>query len=77
MSEKILEIKDLFINFYTYRGIVKALNGINLIINKAESIGLVGESGCGKSVTAKSIINLVDYPGKSKRGRFFLKATIF
>jgi len=71
--EKILEVKDLFVNFYTYRGIVRALNGINLTLNKAESVGLVGESGCGKSATAKSIINLVDSPGKIEGGHIYFR----
>jgi peptide/nickel transport system ATP-binding protein len=71
--EKILDIRNLLVNFYTYRGIVRALNGINLTINKAESVGLVGESGCGKSATAKSIINLVDSPGKIEGGQIIFE----
>jgi peptide/nickel transport system ATP-binding protein len=73
--EKLLQIKDLFVNFYTYRGIVKALNGVNLTIHKAESVGLVGESGCGKSATAKSIIQLLDSPGKIESGQISFEGT--
>jgi oligopeptide/dipeptide ABC transporter ATP-binding protein len=73
--EKLLQIKDLIVNFYTYRGIVKALNGVNLTIHKAESVGLVGESGCGKSATAKSIIQLLDSPGKIESGRITFEGT--
>ncbi|MEM4263255.1 MAG: ATP-binding cassette domain-containing protein, partial [Thermoplasmata archaeon] len=49
----LVEIEDLFINFYTYQGIVKAIDGVNLKILKGETLGLVGETGCGKSVTAR------------------------
>lgn len=56
---RILEIKDLKVNFHTYRGEVKALNGVNLNLYKREILGLVGESGCGKSVTALTILGLL------------------
>ena len=69
---KLLEIKDLVVNFYTYRGVVKALDRVNLVINQRESVGLVGETGCGKSVTARSIINLVPSPGRVESGRILL-----
>ncbi len=49
-------------NFYTYAGVVKALDGIDLDIYKNETLGLVGETGCGKSVTALSIIRLIQWP---------------
>jgi oligopeptide/dipeptide ABC transporter ATP-binding protein len=68
IKDLLLEIKDLRINFYTYRGIVKALNGVNLKIYKGEFFGLVGETGCGKSVTASGVLNLVQNPGKIERG---------
>ena len=62
MKEKeapILEVKDLRVDFHTYRGEVKALNSVNLKLYKREVLSLVGESGCGKSVTALTIINLL------------------
>jgi peptide/nickel transport system ATP-binding protein len=55
----ILEVKDLMVNFHTYRGEVKALNGVDLKLYKREILGLVGESGCGKSVTALTILGLL------------------
>ena len=70
--ETLLQIKDLKINFYTYRGIVKALDGINLTIQRRESMGLVGETGCGKSVTARSIMRLIDAPGRIEGGQILL-----
>ncbi|HMK47716.1 MAG TPA: ABC transporter ATP-binding protein, partial [Methanocella sp.] len=62
MSEILISIKDLKTNFYTYAGVVKALDGINLDIYKGETLGLVGETGSGKSVTALSIIRLIQWP---------------
>jgi len=73
VKELLLEIKDLPINFYTYRGVVKALNGVNLKIYKGEFFGLVGETGCGKSVTASAILNLVQNPGKIEEGEILFK----
>lgn len=73
IKDLLLEIKDLRINFYTYRGIVKALNGVNLKIYKGEFFGLVGETGCGKSVTASGVLNLVQNPGKIERGEIIFK----
>lgn len=57
--EKILEVKDLHVSFQTYAGEVKAVRGVNFDIKEGETIGIVGESGCGKSVTAKSIMKLL------------------
>jgi oligopeptide/dipeptide ABC transporter ATP-binding protein len=58
-KDTILEIKNLRVEFNTYRGKVKALNGVNLNLYKEEVLSLVGESGCGKSVTALTIIDLL------------------
>lgn len=64
MYDKLLTIRDLVTHFYTYRGVVKALDGVNLSISKREFAGLVGETGSGKSVTALSIMRLIEPPGK-------------
>ncbi|OLS15920.1 MAG: oligopeptide/dipeptide ABC transporter ATPase [Promethearchaeota archaeon CR_4] len=69
----LLKIKDLRTYFYTEEGIVKAVDGVSFDINVNESIGLVGETGCGKSVTALSIIRLVREPGKIESGTIELK----
>ena len=58
----LLQIKDLFTWFYTLEGIVKAVDGISVDLCEGESLGLVGESGCGKSMTALSIMRLVPSP---------------
>ena len=69
MSEKLLEIKNLKTHFFTEDGVVKAVDGVDYSIDKGQTFGLVGESGCGKSVTSLSIMRLVDYPGKIVDGQ--------
>ena len=64
----LLNISKLKVVFYTYRGIIKALNGIELWMNKGERLGIVGETGCGKSVTALSIMGLIEQPGEIIEG---------
>ena len=54
----VLEIKDLSVDFMTVRGIVYAVQGVDLEVKQGEIHGIVGESGCGKSVTSKSVIRL-------------------
>jgi peptide/nickel transport system ATP-binding protein len=61
---KILEVRDLKTYFYTEDGVVKAVDGVDLHVNRGEVMGLVGESGCGKSVTSFSILRLVGIPGR-------------
>ncbi len=67
-SEPILLVQGLKTYFYTFAGIVKAVDGISLQINKGETLGLVGESGSGKTVTAQSIMRIVPTPGKTVAG---------
>lgn len=69
-----LEAVDLKTYFYTERGIVKAVDGVNFNIKRGQILGLVGESGCGKSVTAYSIIRLVESPpGDIVHGKIFFE----
>lgn len=72
-NKPLLEIKDLYTSFYTYEGVVKALDGVNLEINQGDFIGLVGETGCGKSVTALSVLGLIEPPGKVISGEVWFK----
>lgn len=65
----LLNICDLRTHFYTYDGIVKAVDGIDLRMSKGEVLGLLGETGCGKSVTAFSIMRLINKPGKIADGQ--------
>ncbi|WP_035291436.1 ABC transporter ATP-binding protein [Clostridium sp. KNHs214] len=60
--EKILDIKDLKVSFHTYNGEVQAVRGISFELNKGETLAVVGESGCGKSVTSKAIMRLLPTP---------------
>ena len=67
---KLLEVKDLATYFYTEEGVVKAVDGITYDIEEGEILGIVGESGCGKSVSALSVMRLVaDPPGKIVNGQ--------
>jgi len=60
----LLEVKDLQTFFFTEDGVVEAVNGVDFTVHRGEVFGLVGESGCGKSVTGLSILRLIDKPGK-------------
>jgi len=62
MAERILEVKNLSTYFYTDEGEVRAVDDLSYYVNKGESVGLVGESACGKSVSALSIMRLIPYP---------------
>ncbi len=64
LDEMVLQIDNLRVHFFTYEGVVKALDGISFDVFKGESLGLVGETGCGKSVTVRSIMRLIEEPGK-------------
>jgi len=74
MEDLLLQVKDLKTYFYTDDGIVKAVDGIDFSIKKGETLGMVGESGCGKSVSALSLLQLVqDPPGKIINGEIWFK----
>lgn len=65
---EILQVNDLSTYFFTDKGIVKAVDGISFSLKEGKTLGVVGESGCGKSVTAFSILNLVEHPGRIVAG---------
>jgi peptide/nickel transport system ATP-binding protein len=69
----LVEIQDLHVHFFTETGVVQALRGVNLTVNKGEMIGLVGETGCGKSVTGLALLGLVPPPGRVVRGQILLE----
>ncbi len=74
MPEKVLEVKNLKTYFYTDEGELRAVDGLSYHVNKGESVGLVGESACGKSVSAMSIMRLIPYPpGIIVGGEIFFK----
>ena len=69
----LLDIRELRVTFHTYRGVIKALNGVNLWMDKRERLGIVGETGCGKSVTAQSVMRLIEEPGKITHGEVWFE----
>ena len=69
----ILDLQEVRVSFHTYAGEVKALNGINLKLFKGEAIGLVGESGCGKSVTAATVVGLLPENAIVKSGHIIFE----
>lgn len=73
LDPRTLVVENLKTYFYTKTGIVKAVDGVEFTVNRGEVMGLVGESGCGKSVTGFSILRLVDPPGRVVDGRVVFK----
>jgi oligopeptide/dipeptide ABC transporter ATP-binding protein len=69
----LLDVKNLKTYFYTDDGVVKAVDGVDFYVNEGEVLGLVGESGCGKSVTSFSILRLVSSPGRIEEGQIFFE----
>ncbi len=72
-KKSLLEVKNLKTYFFTEDGIVKAVDGVDFEVYQGETLGIVGESACGKSVTAFSILRLLDYPGKTVGGEVIFK----
>lgn len=71
-GQPLLDVKNLKTYFFTEDGVVKAVDGVDFTVNRGEVLGLVGESGCGKSVTSLSIMRLVGIPGKIMDGEVVL-----
>lgn len=69
----LLEVVDLHTHFFIKEGVVKAVNGVTFQLSPGKILGLVGESGCGKTVTALSLLRLVPYPGKVVAGQVNLR----
>lgn len=63
---KLLDVKDLRVSYHTYAGEVQSVRGVSFGLDKGEAIAIVGESGCGKTVTAKSVMGLIQSPGEIK-----------
>jgi len=66
--EDLIRIRDLAVRFHTYEGIVYAIDDLDLDIRRGETLGIVGETGSGKSMTALAILRLIPYPGRIESG---------
>jgi peptide/nickel transport system ATP-binding protein len=73
LNDKTLVVEDLKTHFFTRSGVVAAVDGVSFEVRRGEVLGLVGESGCGKTVTGFSILGLVDPPGRVVGGRILLE----
>ena len=73
MAEPILEVKDLKTWFTQDEGVVRAVDGASFALQPGKTLGIVGESGCGKSVTARSILRIVERPGRIESGEIWLR----
>src|SRR6202158_1627081 len=73
VAQTLLQVEDLHTQFFTSRGVVRAVDGVSLHIDAGETLGVVGESGCGKTMTALSILRLVPDPGKIISGRILFR----
>src|SRR3982074_3870182 len=73
MAEPILSVRDLHTHFFPDEGVVRAVDGTSFDLFPGKTLGSVGESGCGKSVTARSILRIVERPGRIVGGEILLK----
>jgi len=72
-NDILLQVIDLHTHFFTDDGVVKAVDGVDFFVRKGRTLGIVGESGCGKSITALSILRLLDHPGRVVAGEIRFK----
>ncbi len=72
-AKSLLDMENLVVKFYTYEGIVEAIDEVSFNMKEGETLGLVGETGCGKSVTSLAVLVLVPQPGKIEHGRALFK----
>src|SRR5947199_10444148 len=69
--EMLLDIRNLHVSFTGYRGHSRVLNGVNLTVGRGEKVGLVGETGCGKSLTVRAVLGLLQPPRARIRGEIW------
>ena len=74
MNRTVLEVNHLRTDFFLEEGVLKALDGVSFKVGANETLGIIGESGCGKSVMAQSILRIVPFPGKTLSGQILLTA---
>lgn len=73
MSTNVLEVRNLKLHYFTEQGVVRALDGLNFHIAKGETLGLVGESGCGKTTTGVALLNMPSPPGRIVEGEILIE----
>ncbi len=73
MAEPLLEVSDLKIHFFTDEGVVKAVDGVDLTIERGKTLCLVGESGCGKSVASRAFLQIIRSPGRIVSGQMLYR----
>src|SRR5207302_9556596 len=73
MVEPILSVRDLHTHFFQNEGVVRAVDGTSFDLFSGRTLGIVGESGCGKSVTARSILRIVERPGRIVSGEILFR----
>jgi peptide/nickel transport system ATP-binding protein len=76
-NDTLLEVRDIKTHFPLAQGLVRAVNGVNFTVNRGQTVGLVGESGCGKSVLARSILRIVPPPGRIVEGQLLFHHSRF
>src|SRR5581483_2391944 len=72
-QDTLLEIRDLHVSFPLDEGIVRAVEGVDLTIQRGQVLGVVGESGCGKTVTAQSVLRILPPPGRITSGKILFR----
>jgi peptide/nickel transport system ATP-binding protein len=73
LAQTLLQVQDLHTQFFTSRGVVRAVDGVSFHIDVGETLGIVGESGCGKTISALSILRLVPEPGRITSGKILFR----
>ena len=73
VEDVLLDVRDLKVEFHTLRGVVHALQGVSFRLHRRETLGLAGETGCGKSVTALAILRIISRPGRISHGQIFFE----